>query len=58
MEPFVFTEPSEETFENSYSLLDIQVTGLDCGDEASKWVSSFLGEDLRLVRHFSGDLPR
>ena len=58
MEPFVFAEPSEETFDNSYRLLDIQVTGLDCVDEASKWVSSFLGEDLRLVKHFSGDLPR
>ena len=58
MEPFVFAEPSEETFENSYRLLDIQVTGLDCGDEPANWVSSFLGEDLRLVKHFSGDLPR
>ena len=58
MEPFVFTEPSEEAVENSYKLLDIQVTGLDCGEEAAKWVSSFLGEELRLVKHFSGDLPR
>ena len=58
MEPCVFQEPDEVAVENSYRLLDIRVTGLDCGEEAAQWISSFLGAELRIVKHASGDIPK
>jgi len=58
MEPCVFPEPSEDTTENSYRLLDIQVGGVDCGEDTAKWISSFLGEELRLVKHSHSDNPK
>lgn len=58
MEQCVFEEPSENMSGSSYRLLDIHVTGLDCGDEPANWISSYLGDTLRLVKHFNGDKPR
>ena len=54
----MFQEPDEGTEENSYRLLDIRVAGLDCGEEAAQWISTFLGAELRIVKHASGDLPK
>ena len=58
MEPCVFQEPAEGSVENSYRLLDIQVAGVDCGEEVAEWISAFLGAELRLVKHASGDMPK
>jgi len=48
----------EDEEENNYRLLDIRVKGYDCGEEAANWISSYLGDKLRLVKHFSGDEPK
>ena len=32
-----------------YSVWDSYMRGVDCGDEAAEWMTSYLGSDVRLV---------
>ena len=53
-EPCTFTAPydgEEEVEEITFSHLDTTVSGADCGDDPSAWISQFLGAELRLIQH-------
>ena len=51
MEPCTFSAPAPAPAPVSLQLLDVVVTGRDCGPEAARWLSSFLGAEVRLVQH-------
>ena len=54
VEPCTFTAPhdsGEEREEENFSHLDTTVSGADCGEAAARWVSQFLGADLRIIQH-------
>ena len=52
LSPFMEEEPSQKVM---LKLLDIEVTGLDCGDGPAQWLSKFLGDDFRLLQHSQDD---
>ena len=53
MEPCTFSAPAPAPAPApvSLQLLDVVVRGRDCGPEAARWLSSFLGAEVRLVQH-------
>ena len=51
MEPCTFPSPAPTSAPVTFQLLDVVVTGLDCGPGAAHWLSSFLGAEVRLVQH-------
>ena len=52
LSPFSDEESSQKV---TLKLLDIEVTGLDCGDGPAQWLSNFLGDDFRLIQHSQED---
>ena len=60
MDDLVFKSPYDNRSSDpkpmiTLSLLDIEIMGIDCGEETAAWVSSFLGGDLRLVQQSKDD---
>ena len=59
MDDCVFESPYKSAVSKkvTLSLWDIEVFGLDCGEEPSNWVSKFLGgKGLRLIQHSYGNI--
>ncbi|XP_023324307.1 mitochondrial amidoxime-reducing component 1 [Eurytemora carolleeae] len=53
-----FDEPTDSSKSVVGRLLDIQLEGLDCGDDVANWISQFIGEPLRLLKHKAGSTNR
>jgi len=52
----VFKEPSTDNKEvDGVALWDVHLDGMDCGDQAANWISTFLGDEARLMMHRPGE---